>query len=40
MRLIKHSAKAGLQIKPSIAKLYIKYQMMVRQIENRGKEHG
>lgn len=40
MRLIKHSAKAGLQIKPSIAKLYIKYQMMVKQIENRGNKHG
>lgn len=40
MCLIKHSAKAGLQIKPSIAKLYIKYQMMVRQIENRGNKHG
>lgn len=40
MHLIKHSAKAGLQIKPSIAKQYIKYQMLVKQIESRGKEHG
>lgn len=40
MCLIKHSAKAGLQLKPSIAKQYIKYQMTVKQIESRGKKHG
>lgn len=40
VHLIKNSAKAGVKIKPSIAKQYIKYQMLVRQIESRGKGHG
>lgn len=40
VQLIRHSAKAGLQLKPSIAKQYIKYQMLVRQIESRGKGNG
>lgn len=40
VQLIRHSAKAGLQLKPSIAKQYIKYQTLVRQIESRGKGNG
>ena len=37
MRLIQHSSKAGLQLKPSIAEKYIKYQMLIKQIESRDK---
>lgn len=40
LHLIGHSAKAGLQIKPSIAKQYIRYQMMIKGIESRGKNNG
>ena len=40
MHLLTYCGKAGLQLKPSIASLYIKYQMMVKQIEERGKANG
>lgn len=41
MQLLSMSGKAGMQYKPSVATLYIKYQMMVRKIEERGAEkHG
>ena len=36
MQLLTYCGKAGLQLKPSIASLYIKYQMVVKQIEERG----
>lgn len=40
VHLIRTSAKAGLVLKPSISGLYIKYQMMIRKIEERGNNNG
>ena len=40
VQLIRASAKGGLNIKPSIAGLYIRYQAMIRKIEERGCENG
>ena len=38
MQMLAMSGKAGLQFKPSIATLYIRYQQMIRRIEERGKK--
>lgn len=40
VHLIRTSAKGGLTLKPSIANLYIKYQMLIRKIEDRGNNNG
>lgn len=40
MHLIRFSSRAGLAIKPSIARQYIRYQQIVREIESRGGENG
>lgn len=40
MQMLRYGSKAGMQLKPSIAKLYIQYQQTVRSIEDRGVKHG
>lgn len=40
MQMLRYASKAGLDCKPSIARLYIQYQQLIRKIEERGVVNG